>query len=114
MKELSPLAQKYKDAFDGRLIVFDIDGLLFLLVFNIRNFMVVLDGYTCFSSCKTKTYGICRFVKFIILEIITRCGEEFDFFPEVREILLALYEAEIPIALASSTWAPKLYDFFYC
>ena len=28
MKELSPLAQKYKDAFDGRLIVFDIDGTL--------------------------------------------------------------------------------------
>ena len=26
MKELSPLAQKYKDAFDGRMIVFDIDG----------------------------------------------------------------------------------------
>ena len=43
MKELSPLAQKYKDAFDGRLIVFDIDGLLLLLVFNIRNFMVVLE-----------------------------------------------------------------------
>ncbi|KAK8817939.1 hypothetical protein WA577_005299, partial [Blastocystis sp. JDR] len=35
-------------------------------------------------------------------------GEVFDFYPDVREILLALHEAEIPIALASSTWAPEL------
>ena len=26
MKELSPLAKQYKEAFDGRMIVFDIDG----------------------------------------------------------------------------------------
>ena len=32
----------------------------------------------------------------------------FDFYPDVREILLALHEAEIPIALASSTWTPEL------
>ena len=30
---LSPLAQKYKDAFDGRMIVFDIDGLTLLYLF---------------------------------------------------------------------------------
>ena len=34
----------------------------------------------------------------------------FDFYPETREILLALYDADIPIALASSTWAPRLLD----
>ena len=28
MKELSPLAKKYKEAFDGRMFVFDIDGLI--------------------------------------------------------------------------------------
>ena len=39
-------------------------------------------------------------------------GQKFDFYPEVREILLALHEAEIPIALASSTWTPKLFLFF--
>ena len=38
-----------------------------------------------------------------------RRGEAFDFFPDVREILLVLHEAEIPIALASSTWAPELF-----
>ena len=27
MKPLSPLAQKYKEAFDGYMFVFDIDGL---------------------------------------------------------------------------------------
>lgn len=73
--------------------------------------MVVLDGYTCGSSCTTKAYGICRCVYTLSNKIICRSGEEFDFFPEVREILLALYEADIPIALASSTWAPKLYDY---
>lgn len=34
----------------------------------------------------------------------------FDFYPETREILLALYDADIPIALASSTWSPGLLD----
>ena len=27
MAPLSPLAQKYKEAFDGRMIVFDMDGI---------------------------------------------------------------------------------------
>ena len=76
-------------------------------VANTRNIVVVLDGYSYHSSSQATWNGIQRSVR-IRIGIHERDGNVFDFFPDVREILLALHEAGIPIALASSTWAPSL------
>lgn len=45
-KQLSPLAQKYKDAFEGRMFVFDMDGFDFLILIIERYLVVVLDGHS--------------------------------------------------------------------
>ena len=45
MKGLSPLAQKYKDAFDGYMFVFDIDGASETRLVMHRHSLVVLDGH---------------------------------------------------------------------
>ncbi|KAK8806814.1 hypothetical protein WA588_005614, partial [Blastocystis sp. NMH] len=87
MAPLSPLAQEYKEAFDGRMIVFDMDGTLWWFWLDTH-----VDPPIRRSGMGFKD----------------RSGNEFDFYPDVREILLALHEADIPIALASSTWTPSL------
>lgn len=46
MKRLSPLAQKYKDAFDGYMFVFDIDGASERRLVMRRHSLVVLDGHS--------------------------------------------------------------------
>ena len=109
MKRLSPLAQKYKDAFDGYMFVFDIDGASERRLVMRRHSLVVLDGHSSCPSRKAIQDGIYGFVRLGGNSVKCRRGEAFDFFPDVREILLALHEAEIPIALASSTWAPELF-----
>ncbi|KAK8792215.1 magnesium-dependent phosphatase 1 [Blastocystis sp. subtype 4] len=87
MNQLSPLARTYKEAFDGRMIVFDMDGTLWWFWMDTH------------ITPPVKRHG---------MGFKDRDGNVFDFFPDVREILLALHEAGIPIALASSTWAPSL------
>lgn len=50
MDKLSPLARTYKEAFEGRMIVFDMDGTHSMPKLMDRNAVVVLDGHTCHST----------------------------------------------------------------
>ena len=59
MKELSPLAKKYKDAFEGKMIVFDMDGMGNCFFFH-RYTVVVLARYPSQPSNSFKRTGLCR------------------------------------------------------
>ena len=73
-----------------------------------RDSLVVLARYTCEWSYKEKWIGLQRQV-IMKFAYYGSEGNKFDFYEDVREILIALHDAEIPIALASSTWDPSLY-----
>ena len=59
MKELSPLAKKYKEAFEGKIIVFDMDGSGYYFVLC-RYTVVVLARYSSLSTYSFKGFGFCR------------------------------------------------------
>ena len=68
---------------------------------------MVLARYTRKRSYKEKRIGLQRQVD-VNFACYGSLGNKFDFFEDIREILIALHDAEIPIALASSTWDPSL------
>ena len=107
MPELSPLAKKYKDALDGHMIVFDMDGTGKDTQITCRYSLVVLARHACEQPHQEEWSWIQRQVGLRIW-IKGSCGNKFDFYEDIREILIALHDAEIPIALASSTWDPSL------